>query len=129
MSFRRIVMLSAIVLLMAVFSGRIQSRAPVPAAVLHQHGSHRSITHELGQRPQLLQTQQSGFGARSNLKLPLAVDGSRNPEKVPDRIAYSHFISFNAESATPTPSEINRRNASLDLFIYPRTTTAYLLIC
>ena len=114
MGVRRIVTLSAAVaLLVAVFSDRIQSRAPGPAAGPQQQGSHRSVTPQIGQRPQLLQARRSGVAVKTNLNLPLAVDGRKNPERVPDRIAYNHFIGFNAESASPTPNEMQRRNTSL----------------
>ena len=47
------------------------------------------------------------------MNLPVLVDGSKNPEKIPDSLAYHHF--FSAVSAHPTPSaqEVARQNAQL----------------
>lgn len=59
-----------------------------------------------------MQAQHVGSGDGKSF-LPLAVDGRKNPERIPDRIAYYHFIQSNAESATPAQTEISRRNIRL----------------
>ncbi len=52
--------------------------------------------------------------ARSS-NLPVLVDGSKNPEKISDAIAYQHFFSSIAAHASPTASEQGRQNAQLNL--------------
>lgn len=43
--------------------------------------------------------------------LPVAIDGAKTPEKIPDRLAYYHFIMAVAEHAEPSPDELDRRAA------------------
>jgi len=46
-------------------------------------------------------------------KLPILVDGSRAPDKIPADLAYRHFIRAIAEHLQPLPIELARRNAHL----------------
>ncbi|HEX4133763.1 MAG TPA: hypothetical protein VHY84_04005 [Bryobacteraceae bacterium] len=45
--------------------------------------------------------------------LPVVVDGSKNPEKIPDTLAYQHFFAAFAAHPTPTAQEQGRQNAQL----------------
>ncbi len=45
--------------------------------------------------------------------IPIAVNGAETPEKIPDDIAYSHFVSVIAISSAATPAEVGRRRAIL----------------
>jgi len=45
--------------------------------------------------------------------LPVLVDGSKNPEKIPDNLAYWHFFAAVAAHVTPTAKEQGRQNAQL----------------
>jgi hypothetical protein len=45
--------------------------------------------------------------------LPVVVDGSKNPQNIPDALAYSHFFSAVAAHPNPTPQEQGRQNAQL----------------
>jgi hypothetical protein len=45
--------------------------------------------------------------------LPIIVDGSKNPEAVPDDLAYRHFFAAFAAHPTPTSQELARQNAQL----------------
>ena len=47
------------------------------------------------------------------VELPLSVDGAQNPEQIPDYIAYRHFISVTAVSASASGKEVFRRDAIL----------------
>jgi hypothetical protein len=46
-------------------------------------------------------------------RLPVLVDGSKNPEKIPDSLAYLHFFAAFAAHPTPTAQEQGRQNAQL----------------
>jgi hypothetical protein len=52
--------------------------------------------------------QPSGSGA-----LPVAVDGAKTPELIPDSLAFRHFLMVLALSAAATPEEVARRNVLL----------------
>jgi hypothetical protein len=55
----------------------------------------------------------------------LLVDGSKNPEKVPDLDAQRHFILQASEHSTPNAQELSRRNAMLHLLgLSPSDQTA-----
>jgi large exoprotein involved in heme utilization and adhesion len=41
------------------------------------------------------------------------VDGSKNPQNIPDALAYSHFFTAVAAHPNPTPQEQGRQNAQL----------------
>jgi len=43
--------------------------------------------------------------------LPVTVDGSKNPQNIPDALAYSHFFTAFAAHPSPTPQEQGRQNA------------------
>jgi hypothetical protein len=45
--------------------------------------------------------------------LPIAVDGSKTPERIPDELAYAHFLSVLAIKSAASPNEIGRRKAIL----------------
>jgi hypothetical protein len=45
--------------------------------------------------------------------LPVVVDGSKNPQSIPDALAYSHFFTAVAAHFNPTPQEQGRQNAQL----------------
>jgi hypothetical protein len=47
-------------------------------------------------------------------RLPIAIDGSREPGRIPDRLAYFHLIRALSQPATPTKQETARRNALLN---------------
>ncbi|HEX4137949.1 MAG TPA: hypothetical protein VHY84_25295 [Bryobacteraceae bacterium] len=47
--------------------------------------------------------------------LPVMVDGSKNPQSIPDALAYSHFFTAIAAHPSPTPQEQGRQNAQLAL--------------
>ncbi|MGH9241448.1 MAG: hypothetical protein ACRD3G_25655 [Vicinamibacterales bacterium] len=53
--------------------------------------------------------------ATSNFQpLPVAVDGAKTPEKIPDDVAYAHFLSVVALKSTPSRVELGRRKAILN---------------
>lgn len=41
------------------------------------------------------------------------MDGSKNPELIPDDLAYRHFLMFVAEHANATAEEVRRRDSRL----------------
>jgi hypothetical protein len=45
--------------------------------------------------------------------LPVVVDGSKNPQDIPDSLAYSHFFTAVAAHPSPTPQEQGRQTAQL----------------
>lgn len=45
--------------------------------------------------------------------LPVLVDGSKNPEKIPDTLAYQHFFAAVAAHPTPTAYEQGRQSTQL----------------
>lgn len=45
--------------------------------------------------------------------LPVLVDGSKNPQLIPDALAYQHFFTAFAAHPTPTTQEQARQNAQL----------------
>lgn len=47
------------------------------------------------------------------VSLPVLVDGSKNPEKISDALAYRHFFAAFAAHPTPTSQELGRQNAQL----------------
>ena len=47
--------------------------------------------------------------------LPLVVDGSKQPERIPDSIAFQHFLLAASVSHDASPEEYSRRAAYLDL--------------
>jgi hypothetical protein len=47
-------------------------------------------------------------------KLPLLVDGALTPAQIPDAVAYRHFISVTAVSATASAEDRHRRDAILE---------------
>lgn len=71
-------------------------------------------------------------GARSQVgnsgtSLPLAVDGAKNPERIPDYLAFRHFLSVTAVSATAPEHERGVRDAALALVqLSAEDRTAYL---
>jgi hypothetical protein len=71
-----------------------------------------------------------GPGARSAqpaTALPLAVDGAKHPELIPDYVAYRHFISVTAVSTTASQKEIDRREAFLaQVRLSPKDGAAYV---
>lgn len=46
--------------------------------------------------------------------LPVAVDGAKTPERIPDEIAYAHFLSVLALTSAPSRAELGRRKAILN---------------
>jgi hypothetical protein len=60
--------------------------------------------------------------------LPLVVDGAKNPERIPEDLAYRHFISVTAVSTGATRRDISRRDAFVgQLRLSPADRTAYLV--
>jgi hypothetical protein len=45
--------------------------------------------------------------------LPVAVDGAKNPELIPDRLAYRHFIRVASIHTSPSPEELERQRGIL----------------
>lgn len=45
--------------------------------------------------------------------LPVVVDGAKNPQKISDALAYSHFFTAFAAHPNPTPQEHGRQSAQL----------------
>jgi hypothetical protein len=63
----------------------------------------------------------------SGNSLPLAVDGEKNPERIPDSLAFRHFLSVTAINATATKHERGVRDAALALVqLSAEDRTAYL---
>jgi hypothetical protein len=61
------------------------------------------------------------------VEIPLAVDGAKNPELIPDDVAYRHFISVTAATAAASEEEIRRRDAFVaQLELLPADRTSYL---
>lgn len=48
-----------------------------------------------------------------SMSLPILVDGSKNPEKISDALAYRHFFAAFAAHPAPTLQEQNRQSAQL----------------
>lgn len=46
-------------------------------------------------------------------QLPLLVDGDKNPEQIPDDLAYRHFISVTAARGNASAKDLDRRDAFL----------------
>lgn len=53
------------------------------------------------------------MSASGTASLPVLVDGSKNPEKIPDSFAYLHFFAAFAAHPTSTAQEQGRQNAQL----------------
>lgn len=47
-------------------------------------------------------------------QLPVAVDGAREPNKIPDDVAYAHLIALVAIPDMPNDDEVRRRDTLLD---------------
>jgi hypothetical protein len=52
--------------------------------------------------------------AHASATLPLLVDGAVNPGQIPDALAYRHYVSITAVSATASAADVHRRNSLLD---------------
>ncbi len=46
-------------------------------------------------------------------ELPVAVDGAKNPEKIPEDLAVQHFLLAFSAPASPSPVELKRQEAQL----------------
>ncbi len=51
--------------------------------------------------------------------LPVAVDGSKNPDLIPDDLAYRHFIMAIAEHQKPSREELAHRNFAAAQILFP----------
>jgi hypothetical protein len=49
----------------------------------------------------------------SSNQLPVLVDGSKTPDKIPDNLAYQHFFAAVAAHPSPSAQELARQNAQL----------------
>ncbi len=61
--------------------------------------------------------------------LRVAVDGSKNPEKIPELTAQRHFILQIAEHAQPSRSELDRRRATMHLIGLGPSDQAAFVAC
>ena len=52
--------------------------------------------------------------AHARAALPLLVDGAVTPAQIPDAVAYRHFVSITAVSATASTADQHRRDAILE---------------
>jgi hypothetical protein len=52
--------------------------------------------------------------SRHTTSLPVAVDGAISPERIPDRLAYRHFVMSVALADDATTEEVAARDAALD---------------
>ena len=68
-----------------------------------QHGSHTAAPVTVGP---------AGRGGSAN-GLPLAVDGAKTPERIPDHVAYRHFLMAAAEARDASPERLADRDARL----------------
>ena len=57
----------------------------------------------------------SGSGQFGPQSLPIAVDGAKTPEDIPDALAYQHFIM----AATDSPTTLQKRDDPLEIFLSP----------
>jgi hypothetical protein len=60
-------------------------------------------------------------------RLSVIVDGAATPEKIPDELAYAHFILAIAEPDDPSPEQIARRTAALAPVQLSKTDTGSLV--
>lgn len=59
--------------------------------------------------------------------VPLAVDGAKTPELVPDDIAYYHFIMSAATTSNPSAEEVARRGRAIDRILLSQADSAALI--
>ncbi len=112
----RCLMLLAIVLLLA--------SSPI-AITAQTAGSHPP--HQEAAAPRQSGVNLAAPGSTTVMSLVVAVDGAKTPDKIPDDIAYRHFIRVTAESEAATPQQLARRDAFLRrVGLSPRDSTAYL---
>src|SRR5688500_9599833 len=108
MKIRRIVQLVALLITITILSApqvleRALPTSAAQSAALSQH------FHGVGTASTVMnQNTTDRMGS-----LPLAVDGSRSAEAIPDKVAYRHFISATAVPTSPTSADEGRRNAML----------------
>lgn len=53
--------------------------------------------------------------------LPLVVDGDKNPEQIPEALAYRHFISLTSVRQDASTTELDRRDAFMAGLLLSRT--------
>lgn len=66
--------------------------------------------------------------ATSQSPLPIAVDGSKEPQRIPDRLAYVHFVLANAEREIAEASELARRRLVLQDLMLAEADEAALIL-
>jgi hypothetical protein len=106
-----LLLLTACTLLLSL-STRFGSTARAAAALPHSH-------HAMNTLGSSNAVKDDGAGAVTTSRIavnamPLAVDGGKTPDMVPDRIAYYHFIMATAIPANALPAHVARRDLLLD---------------
>jgi len=98
---RSVMLLSVVVLSWALFGESLEQRTRATER-------HADANMPMVQRGDAHAHAASAQNKVTTDSLPLAVDGSKNPEQVPDRIAYYHFIQSHAQNAKATESDRRR---------------------
>jgi hypothetical protein len=101
--------LASVLLLLTGLSLSTQYLA-TSASMTNKQPDHESHSHKLPNGAVMGNLDVAKFSVSS---LPIAVDGAKNPERVPDKVAYRHLVMVVAQPETATADQVKPRNAIL----------------